>query len=272
MSLGDTRCILVCVNYSDMLSVSLEFNRPHFKSTLVVTHPHDTDTIDVASRNGAEVFMTDAFYRRGAVFNKFAAMELGLDYMGREGWIAIMDADILMPRTMKAWTKRPGCLYTPRRRMHLPIPQSVGEVPLERRWRQWKYPMGNEEFAGYCQIFHATDSVLGPAPWHNVNWTWAGGADSFFHQKWNDRNKVRPPFEVLHLGPAFTNWAGRVSPYADGRIPPESAKNADMFKVLLRGRHGKSGMDRYEKELLKNEVGNRSDIGETGTTSSSEDN
>lgn len=236
---------------ADVLNISLPYNKQHCQSTLVVTHPRDKDTIEVARSHGADVLTTNAFYERGAVFNKFAALELGLDHMGRNGWIAIMDADILMPKDMRAWSKRRGCLYTPRRRMYPTIPMSADEVPERRKWRQYKLPMGNEEFAGYCQIFHAEDAVLGPPPWHSVHWTWAGGADSFFHQKWRDQQKVRPPFEVLHLGPAFTNWAGRVSPFADGSTPDGAQKNRDMFQVLLRGRHGKHGMERYEKELLK---------------------
>ena len=251
MTLQDTRAILICVDYSDILDITLQYNIQHFKSVLVVTAPRDQRTVEVARSHGADVLMTNVFYEREAVFNKFAAMEFGLDYMGREGWIAVLDADILFPKDLRGWVKRVGQIYTPRRRMFPKIPCSINEVPERRKWRQYKLPMGNEEFAGYCQIFHASDPVLGKAPWHNINWTWAGGADSFFHMKWDEKSKIRPPFEVLHLGPAFTNWAGRVTPFADGRIPEAAAKNADMFKVLLRGRHGKHGMDRYEKELLK---------------------
>tara|TARA_R110000868_G_scaffold14671_11_gene68025 strand:+ start:560 stop:1390 length:831 start_codon:yes stop_codon:yes gene_type:complete len=259
MSLSDLRCIMVCVDYSDILDITLAYNVRKVQSVLVVTHPRDLKTIEVCKKHEVECFQTSVFYEREAVFNKFAALELGLDYMGRHGWLAIMDADILLPDRMHLWTKREGNLYTPRRRMHPKMLQSVADVPLERRWRNWKYPMGNEEFAGYCQIFHASDPVLGPGPWHATNCTWAGTADSWFHQKWKDRNKVRPPFEVLHLGEAFTNWAGRVSPYADGTVPENAEKNADTHGVLLRQRRGKVGLNRFEMEMLKNETGSGDD-------------
>lgn len=253
MSLGDTRAVLVCVDFSDVLNISLPFNKQHFVSTTVVTHPRDTKTIEVAQRHGADVLLTKVFYEKEAVFNKFAALEFGLDRMGREGWIAILDVDILLPRNMRAWTKRPGCLYTPRRRMFPTIPTDVSMVPEERKWRQYKHRMQREPFDGYCQIFHASDPVLGPAPWHVTNWKWCAGPDTFFHQKWRERNKVRPNFEVLHLGEPVRNWAGRVTPYTDGTIPENAAKNEDMVKVFLRARKEallRPRPDKFEKERI----------------------
>lgn len=255
------RAITVCVNYHDILDVTLAYNIGKVKSVLVVTHPNDKKTVDVAHKHGAEVFQTSVFYEREAIFNKFAALELGLDYMGRHGWMMILDADILLPGRMHRWVPNEGRLYCPRRRMHPTLLRSVAEIPEERRWRQWKPPMQNEEFAGYCQIFHASDPVLGPGPWHQTNWTWAGGPDTFFQKRWDDRHKVRPPFEVLHLGDAFTNWAGRVTPYSDGTVPDNAQKNADMFRVILRSRRGRSGLNRYEREMLKDDTIDRSDLG-----------
>jgi hypothetical protein len=251
MSLLDTRAILVCVDYHDFLSVTLPFNRHQFQSTLVVTHPRDEITAEVAKQNGAEVLLTRVFYENGAVFNKFAAMEQGLDFMGRTGWIAILDADVVFPRNLKPWPKRIGCLYTPRRRMFPSVPRTVNEIPEERRWRQYKYRMPREPFDGYCQIFHASDTVLGRPPWHVTNWSWCAGPDTFFHQKWSERSKIRPPFEVLHLGEPARNWAGRVTSYADGRIPEDAAKNADMCQVFLRNRKQRqAGPDKYEMERI----------------------
>lgn len=251
MSLLDTNVVMVCVDFADILRVTLPFNRPQVKSILVVTHPRDKETIDVAQEFGAEVLMTRVFYEREAVFNKFHALELGLDYIGREGWIAVMDCDVLLPRNMRPWVKNPGRLYTPRRRMFPTIPISVDQVPEERKWRQYKYRMAREPFDGYCQIFHASDPVLGPPPWHVTNWKWCAGPDTFFHQKWREANKVRPNFEVLHLGEPATNWAGRVTPYADGTIPKDAAKNRDMVKVFLRSRKEPRPLtDKYEKERI----------------------
>lgn len=256
MSFGDTRCITISVDYSDELKISLAWNKQHFASTLVVSHPDDYRTIETAQDLGADLFLTRIFNDRRAAFNMYAALELGLDYMGRSGWIAVMGADILLPRNMPAWTKRTGCLYTPRRRMHRQIPQSVSEVPLERQWRQYKHQYPRDLTAGYCQIFHASDPVLGPAPWHRMDCTWGAGPDVDFQNKWREMSIVRPPFEVLHLGEQGKNWAGRVTPFADGSIPEGAAKAEASFKTLSRYRNdrGISGRTRYkEKETIRDE-------------------
>jgi len=248
---SDTRAIIISVDFADALNVSLPFNRNQFKSTLVVTHPNDTDTADVARQYGADVLMTKVFYEREAVFNKFAALELGLEYMGRHGWIAILDADVLFPRKLSAWTKRIGCLYTPRRRMYPTIPLSHEDVPEERKWRQYKYPYPKDLFDGYCQIFHASDPVLGRAPWHMTNWKWCSGPDFFFQQKWKERDKVRPQFDVLHLGEPRKNWAGRVTPFADGTVHQNAEKHADINRLFLRDRAlNTSRPDMHETEKI----------------------
>src|SRR5687767_3450300 len=90
----DVRVIVTCVDYHDILALTLPYNRDQFESILVVTHPEDSKTIAVASEHGADLFLTEIFYERNAVFNKFAAIEQGLDYMGKYGWLCILDADI----------------------------------------------------------------------------------------------------------------------------------------------------------------------------------
>ena len=251
MSLKGIRAITVCVDYADILRLTLPRSMEHFDSVTVVTHPRDEETIGVVREFGAVLYLTEVFYDKGADFNKFAAMEEGLELMGREGWLAIIDADIYFPPEIPYWQMDEGCLYTPRRRMHPRIPSRVEEIPVG--WSGFKYPMANEEFAGYCQIFHANDAMLGPAPWHETNWIWAGGPDSVFHQKWPARNKIRPPFEVLHLGPSFQNWAGRVVPLADGTVPMEATRRANRRSEILDGRAQlrKEGKDMFSGEKIE---------------------
>lgn len=252
--LSDTRAILVCVNYADTLRVTLPINRPMFQSIRVVTHPDDAATIAVAEEFGADILLTEIFYARGALFNKFAALELGLESMSRHGWMAVIDADIVFPNTMKPWTKKIGELYTPRRRMLPRIPMSPEQVPPVRRWRQFRYRLPNEPFDGYCQIFHASDRVLAQKPWYQTHWKWCAGPDTFFHQRWPEHQKIRPPFEVLHLGEPVINWAGRASDYADGTKPERSEELKAMVRGMLRDRHTKRGMDKYEPEFIREDI------------------
>lgn len=221
------RAILVSVDYADLLGLCLPYNLHHFDEVWVVTSPRDEASQRVAMRHGANLVLTDLFYANGATFNKWAALEHGLDCMGRMGWITIMDADVVWPTEIpkfEAWLK-PGCLYTPERYMAPLLP----EIPEERTWSRFPRHR-NREFAGWTQIFHADDPRLGKAPWHETNWKHAGGADSFFQRKWPEANKVRPPFEVLHLGEAGVNWCGRATSYLDGTTPEGAEEKIQTLK------------------------------------------
>lgn len=246
------RAIMVCVDYSDLLAVTLPYNRHHFQGVCVVTTLDDHKTTEVAVNNGASVYHTNAFTRGGAVFNKWAALEEGLDSIGRRGWLCVMDADVLWPKVLPPFRRDVGCLYTPLRRM-APWPLAVESCGLPPEGNWGKYPLHRNvaEWAGYSQVFHAEDPRLGPPPWHETDWVHAGGADSMFQLKWPKERKVRPPFEVLHLGPAGTNWCGRASAYADGTEPERARDKLTMLKTYVRGRAGKSGGERFRHEKLR---------------------
>lgn len=261
------RAIMVCVDYSDLLAVTLPYNRHHFEDVMVVTSHSDRATQDVAVQNDAKLFMTSAFYRDGAKFNKWRALEEGLDAFGRRGWLCLMDADVLWPKQLRVaqapdhymlqlwvgdrakWVGNammglhPGSLCTPLRRMapwplaRLHFNHTIACAPAEELWHVYPVHRNVGEWAGYSQIFHASDPALGPAPWHEVDWEHAGGADSLFQRKWSAARKVRPPFEVLHLGEPGRNWYGRATPMGDGSVPADAdAKLAACDAIWARRR------------------------------------
>lgn len=266
------RAIMVAVNYTDLLSITLPYNRHHFEEVYVITDLSTTDCEigRVCDDSNAKMLTTDLFYDRGATFNKWAALEWGLDQMGRHGWLCIMDADVLWPKDLSIsefedvqtgpshWTVlkigelklRCGRLCTPRRRMWDGWPRLPFEIrgpigayptwtPPESEWARFPLHRQDKEFAGYSQIFHADDPVLGPPPWHQTDWKHAGGADSFFQAKWPEAKKVRPPFEVLHLGQSGKNWFGRG---ADPRLTDQVWKR--------RAERRRQGLDPFQEERL----------------------
>lgn len=276
------RAILVCVDYSDLLAITLPYNRHHFSEVLVVTSHADKKTQWVAAENSAQCFLTDSFWGRGARFNKWLALEQGLDSFGREGWLCIMDADVLWPRNVdwlgfmhnkgnvplkcpSTGTQQQGNLFTPLRRMwnewpHFPAGSGIWDMEVdtlgggsfisEKDWHRFPLHPQQHEFAGYTQIFHASDPHLPSPPWHQTDWIHAGGADSFFQALWPDDCKVRPPFEVLHLGPAGVNWIGRTTPMIDGTIPAYAEERRQAMLDVWAGRRGKHGDDRFRHERL----------------------
>lgn len=225
------RAILVSVDYADLLAVCLDQNLHHFKEMLIVSSPDDYDTHRVALEFGVPTYLTDSFYSQGASFNKWKALEEGLDYYGRYGWLCIMDADIVWPQSLPSFLLYQNYLYAPRRRMLLN--PSLQALPQEREWDKLSLHPNAAEWAGYSQIFYAFDEHLPPqTPWHETDWKHAGGADSFFQRLWPKSHKIRPPFQVLHLGQGGKNWCGRVTPFLDGSKHPSSSSREEQLKRL----------------------------------------
>lgn len=234
------RAILVCVEYDDFLAITLPYNRHHFSEVMVVTTPDDLATHQIAIENKAQLYITRAFYEDGAAFNKWRALEQGLDHFGRTGLMCIMDADVLWPKQCTYWNYQPGYLYTPKRRMCAALQADAnGEVtiPPEHTWQQYPYHRYLKEWSGYTQVFYATDHHLPVPPWHQTDWIHAGGADSAFQRRWPSDKKLRPGFEVLHLGSGGRNWCGRVTARIDtGQIPAEARSREQRLAGVMRSR------------------------------------
>lgn len=244
------RGVIVCVNFGELLSVTLPYNRHHFDEMLIITSRKDELTCALARRYDCWLYRTESFWSDGASFAKFRALEEGLDYFGRHGWIGLLDADILWPRDLnldalyRCWWGRispdwkhiapksqglaPGRIYSADgRRLLLPgrvlQPESAwGSFPLDTT----NSPDGtapHSECLGYTQIFHASDPVLGPPPWHDVSLPNAARGDSLFQDKWPLDDKTWLPFEVLHLGQPGIWWNGKPS--------PSSAKESTNLKL-----------------------------------------
>lgn len=240
----ELRAVIVCVDYYDYLKLTLPWNQHHFKEMMIVTSREDLKTLEVGLSFGARVFRTDSFYDDGAEFNKWKALEEGLDRFGRYGWICLMDADVCWPQIVSDHILRSGNIYSPYRRM---CPHTK-KIPEESSWK--KYPRHRysrpHELSGYTQIFHAEDPNLGNPPWHEINWRHAGGADTFFQAKWPAQNRIRPDWEVLHLGVAG-QWTGRTEQFLDGTYPKNIKTKTEKLKQYLSERRRTK---KYDHEKL----------------------
>ncbi len=216
--------IVVCVNYDDLLSITLNRNMRHLEECVVVTSPEDERTQRlVASIPSTRCFITDAFYRNGAKFNKGAAIEEAFDALGRDGWILIWDADILLPDSLPMPSLNPEMMYgAPRRLLNDP-----------KRWDKslnWKSLQLSREtgYPGYFQLFHGS-TLAGVRPWYAVHSIHAATGDAHFEGHWPANRKTHLPFEVLHLGPRDVNWFGRASERIDGQAVPVDEAEADRL-------------------------------------------
>jgi hypothetical protein len=247
--------IMVSVDFSDILALTLPYNRHHFEKVTLITSSADYRSVqDIADVCDARVLVTDLFYANGAMFNKWAALEWALDQIGREGWLVFLDADILWPKevpSMREYVYIPGNLYVPHRRIML-TGWNASNVYDESAWERNHVDPVNEH-AGYSQIFHCSDPHLGAPPWHRMDYIHAGVADSIFQLKWNPMNKKRPPFLVLHIGPSGVNWCGRAMPYLNGDPPIEAAERLAKLRDMLSRRSSLAGSidERCAHERIK---------------------
>ncbi len=247
------KAVTVCVQYDDLLAISLPANIKHFEKTLVVSSPDDTATHElVNSIPGAELFITDAFYRNGARFNKGLGLEEGFDELGRSGWILIWDADIVLPDNLRIDESKldPECLYGCHRRIMKDPSEALADPP-----RSWdSYPRHEEfELAGYFHLFNAAASSIAKRPWYGVDWMHAGGCDSVFQEKFPKDKKFRLNFDSLHLGEVDVNWLGRTTQRVDGTVPANAQELRENLQKMLKTRRkfGKHDNRRYQHEKVK---------------------
>lgn len=234
---GKFRAVIVCVNFSDILSLTLPYNIHHFSEVMVVTSKEDYDTQRLCNTLKVRVHSTNSFYHDNASFAKFRALEQALDSFGRSEWMTFVDADIFWPKTLPSMIMEAGNLYSFRRRRLLL--DTTSEIPKEALWRT--LPIDPQsicpeaaECMGFTQIFHASDQRLKTIPWHDITLPTAALGDSFFQQKWELRRKVWIDADCLHLGEVAKNWCGRVSPYRNGSLPPEATIKISEVEELKR--------------------------------------
>jgi len=234
---GIDLAVVVCVEFDDLLALSLPRLLRHCGHVRIVTSPADKPTQELIRGYGlagypVSCLQTGAFYERGAAFNKGAAILRCLESVELHGWIALADADTLWPAEICWEFLEIGNLYTPPRRIVHPA-EDFNEATDWAAWPRCE----DREFAGYTQIFHAGDPRFRQAAkLYPDNWRHAGGADSLFQDRWPVARKLRPPFEVLHLGTPWANWHGRWEARLDGREIPEAAARCWAQQEMRRAR------------------------------------
>lgn len=90
--------VIVSVNFSDFLGITLPRNKEHFDSIVVVTTPEDHLTYNVCEKNGVKCVKSDVFNKHGAKFNKGGAIRDAFKALRFKDWIVNLDADIILPK------------------------------------------------------------------------------------------------------------------------------------------------------------------------------
>ena len=225
------RALITSVNFSDFLALTLPWNRHHWSEVMVLTTPADTNTQEVAHAHGASVYVTNSFYRDGAKFNKYLAIEEALNHFGRHGVLCLIDVDIFWPKHLPPFHYwKPNRIYSfRRRRLLLDV---TAPIPPEKEWYKLPMHLLTDKCFGFTQIFWADDPVLGPPPWHPLDITHAGLGDNLFQNRWPLESRVWLERDVLHLGDHGNNWLGRVVPGRDGKLPDNAGPLLEEVRAV----------------------------------------
>src|ERR1035441_6530228 len=90
--------VIISAGCSDFLAHTLPMNKPLFDKILVVTSPEDRDTQRICDYWNVPYERTDVLSTRWeGVFCKGKGINVGLDKLDKDGWVAHMDADIALP-------------------------------------------------------------------------------------------------------------------------------------------------------------------------------
>jgi len=165
--------VQVCVDFADLLQHTASVNRSQFDRFLVVTHPEDYETLQVVQDLDLECLTTETFYDNGAAFNKWAAMQEGLDYVSHDGWTALLDSDVFFPSGWRSQIHlHEDKIFCPRRRSV----RRLRQVPEEKNWKRVRQ-VANEPFAGYSLIFHRRSRYCPDVQLFRSDLEWAGTGD-----------------------------------------------------------------------------------------------
>lgn len=91
--------IIVCVNYSDFLKITLPLNLINFNHVVIITSLNDEKTKEyVKNLNNPSISLieTDVFTRNGAIFNKGAAINIAYSFLKYKDYICYLDSDIVI--------------------------------------------------------------------------------------------------------------------------------------------------------------------------------
>jgi hypothetical protein len=198
----NTIIITVCVNFADKLQHTMEFNSQYVKKIYVVTDPKDKETLEVCKGfNNVEILLCGDAHKNGAKFNKsglIKSAQVKIHPNHREDWIAIIDADTILP--VNFWTETIN--------LH---PQFFEyNVYLLKR----KIYMSNEELknnnptkiqhgCGFFQLYYSKNKMYSDYS------DSAAECDILFQQLF--RNQIELKGYCIHLGQNGMDWNGRVS-------------------------------------------------------------
>lgn len=223
-------CLMVCVNYGDMLSITLPLNKDLFNNVVVVTTPEDEETISVCNKHGIKTLLYNCcfcYYDKQIVadptklFHLSKMINQGLMYIREQfldDWILYLNSDIVLePKIKFVNTDKldENILYGSYRHL-IPTKEEFlkiyndGIVNFENAYKM--FPDSDKEKSlglGFFQLFKKSVFYDQQYSTHNNNYD-ASVSDLLFINKFKGVQRLED-YTVLHLGVPGINWYGRIS-------------------------------------------------------------
>lgn len=227
--------VTTCVDYADFLAHSILWNKAQFDRWVVVTSGEDRRTRDLCEHHNIECVVSDAFFAGDRAFAKAAGINAGLARLDRDGWVAHLDADIVLPPRARQLLERAEL-----------DPQAIfgADRMLCESFEEWCRYLAWPEVQHSCNTFiQAGDFRLGPRIGHLGEDGWApigffqlwhpgtsgrhlypdhgnvDRSDMAFARQWpRGRRHLVPELVAIHLAPEAeavmgANWRGRKTPH-----------------------------------------------------------
>lgn len=212
--------VIVCVDYSDFLDITLSKNIKHFDKVAIVTIERDKDTIEVCNKYGIDPVFTNRIYENGDKFNKGKAINDGLKTLTRKDWVLITDADMVMAKDLSSIIKRrqldKQCIYGTSRYICPDFESWEKYQSNEDEKHKWKHQNKRINIGvGFFQLVNGQCEQLADRhDWYSEDYGHCGRSDRMFWRSWPDekRGKIKE-LAAIHLGDdeLATNWNGRVT-------------------------------------------------------------
>ncbi len=225
-------CVIVSINYSDILAYTLPNNRQLFNKVVVVTDTKDKDTKRLCDIYGVKCVQTDIFYENGNKIDKGAGITEGLKYLDMDGYVMQLDADIWIHpysfKLLRSLKLNPQFLYGCDRIMIESFKDWSDFIQMPDIYKEnWlidlsRYTIGsrisfnhtgdNWHVLGFFQMWNPKTSGVYCYPSNND----VSQSDLIFSSSWHRSWRVLlPEVVVVHLeeGKSATgkNWLGRKS-------------------------------------------------------------
>jgi len=192
--------VVICVNMSDYLKISLEKNRKFFEEYYVLTCPEDIETQTLCEKYNVKVIeYNDFFNKDNCKFNKSGGVKFAQNILHRlhkTSWILLLDVDIVLLKTTIDKINQT--------RLHKSLIYGVKRYDvwsMEELENDYKERLYKHNFAGYFQLYFNKKMY-----YHDFS-NDASECDMTFMKKF--RQKFVLDTYILHLGKSESHWYGR---------------------------------------------------------------